>query len=227
MTTETHNPIPRLTKDQAALIGLFTGINCGKFGDIQLLADKYLGRPTWTHEYANPELWDKLKALCKDDFLAICHDNNAAVNSYRPDAQPNPSHPALAAERDGFADRLRQAHVREDAYKTERDTLAAEVGNLRIENARLHGGYESIATDARKRLAEVEAERDDYAASYASATIKKNDAEIAMIDMSKKCDRLQADNDALRAAGGAALIAHRSGNFANVESILTAALGKE
>jgi hypothetical protein len=63
---------PRLTRRQAAIIGAFTGVSAGPFGDIQLLGDELMGRPTWTHEYGNKEFVEKLKELARPLFLEIC-----------------------------------------------------------------------------------------------------------------------------------------------------------
>ena len=65
--------IPRLTKEQAAIIGAFTGIACGPFRDIQEYAEKKFGRPIWTHEFADRELAEELKELAREDFLDICN----------------------------------------------------------------------------------------------------------------------------------------------------------
>lgn len=65
--------VPRLTKEQAAIIGAYTGITCGSFGDIHELAEKRLGRPIWTHQFADVRLVEELKAAVSPDFLAICH----------------------------------------------------------------------------------------------------------------------------------------------------------
>lgn len=43
----------QLTKEQAAVIGLYTGWSCGPFADIQELADRLLGCPTFTHQFAD------------------------------------------------------------------------------------------------------------------------------------------------------------------------------
>lgn len=69
-----ETPLTKLTKEQAALIGLFTGITCGPFSDIHRLAEQVLGRPIWTHQFANPELWDELKTKVKEDFISICYE---------------------------------------------------------------------------------------------------------------------------------------------------------
>lgn len=63
----------RLTKEQAAIVGAFTGIAIGPFGDIQEYAERLLGRPLWTHEFASKELWAEIKEACREDFLAIAH----------------------------------------------------------------------------------------------------------------------------------------------------------
>lgn len=65
--------VPRLTKEQAAIVGAFTGICCGPFGDVHELVEKKLGRPVWTHEFADKGLWAEIKEAMRDDFTAICH----------------------------------------------------------------------------------------------------------------------------------------------------------
>jgi hypothetical protein len=67
--------IPRLTKEQAAIIGAYTGFTAGPFGDIQEYAEKILGRSVWTHEFADRALMEELKAAAKPDFLSICHED--------------------------------------------------------------------------------------------------------------------------------------------------------
>ena len=64
----------RLTKEQAAIIGAYTGISCGPFSDIHGLAEEKLGRPIWTHQFADKVVWAELREAVKPDFLAICYD---------------------------------------------------------------------------------------------------------------------------------------------------------
>lgn len=61
-----------LTREQAAVIGLYTGILCGPFSDVHELAENVMGRPIWTHQF--PGLEEELKQKCKDLFLSICHE---------------------------------------------------------------------------------------------------------------------------------------------------------
>lgn len=69
----------KLTKEQAAIIGAYTGIACGPFSDIHGLVEKTLGRPVFTHEFASSfggseELMAEVREKIKPDFLALCHD---------------------------------------------------------------------------------------------------------------------------------------------------------
>ena len=69
MTTQ---PIPRLTKEQAAILGAFTGITFGPFSGIHEYAEKKLGRPIFTHEFAREDLMAELKLAAYEDFLSVC-----------------------------------------------------------------------------------------------------------------------------------------------------------
>ena len=71
--------VPRLTKEQAAIIGAFTGVAVGSFGDIQEYAERLLGRPLWTHEFASKELAAELREAARPDLLAICHTDEVAA----------------------------------------------------------------------------------------------------------------------------------------------------
>jgi len=67
----------KLTKEQAAIIGAYTGITCGSFSDIHKLAEELLKRPIFTHEFASKVLNDELKEKVKPMFLGLCHDGEA------------------------------------------------------------------------------------------------------------------------------------------------------
>ena len=66
--------VTKLTREQAAIIGAYTGFAAGPFSDVQRYAEKVLGRPVWTHEFASERLADKLREATKADFLAIAAD---------------------------------------------------------------------------------------------------------------------------------------------------------
>lgn len=62
----------RLTREQAAVIGAFTGISCGPFSDVHKKIEDLLGRPVWTHEMADKELWQEVRRLVEQEFYDIC-----------------------------------------------------------------------------------------------------------------------------------------------------------
>ena len=62
----------KLTTEQAAIVGLYTGITAGPFSDVHKLAEDLLGRPIFTREFADKDLVDRLKELVKPKFLEIC-----------------------------------------------------------------------------------------------------------------------------------------------------------
>lgn len=65
----------KLTKEQAAIIGAYTGVTCGNFADIQEYAENLLKRPIFTHEFGSERLVEELKKAAKPDFLALCHED--------------------------------------------------------------------------------------------------------------------------------------------------------
>ncbi len=60
-----------MTQKEAAIISAYTGILLGKFSDVHEYAELKLGRSVWTHEFAVPEVMEKLKKLAYDDFVNI------------------------------------------------------------------------------------------------------------------------------------------------------------
>ncbi|WP_435655041.1 DUF7736 domain-containing protein [Brucella pituitosa] len=64
--------LPRLTKEQAAIIGAYTGIAAGPFDAIHEYAEKVLGHPVWSHQFGDKAFCDRLATASKQDFLAIC-----------------------------------------------------------------------------------------------------------------------------------------------------------
>jgi hypothetical protein len=64
----------RLTKEQAAVIGAYTGVTCGSFADIHEYVERLLGRPVWTHEFASEKLVEEIKEKSKPDFISLCYE---------------------------------------------------------------------------------------------------------------------------------------------------------
>ena len=61
----------KLTKEQAITISGYTEILICDFADLQEDVEKRLGRPVWTHEFADGEFWSEVKALYRDDFINL------------------------------------------------------------------------------------------------------------------------------------------------------------
>jgi hypothetical protein len=61
-----------LTKEQAAIIGVYTGVTCGPFSDVHEKIEQLLGGSVMTHEMAHESVWTMAKAKVKDEFLALC-----------------------------------------------------------------------------------------------------------------------------------------------------------
>jgi len=68
----------KLTREQAALLGCFTGTLFGPFSDVHKKAEQAIGRPILTHEFALPDLWSQLRTAVTEEFLAICPDEEGA-----------------------------------------------------------------------------------------------------------------------------------------------------
>lgn len=60
-----------LTREQAAVIGAYTGVVCGSFSDLHEYIEKIMGRPVFTHELADRGLADRIKVAAAPDFMAL------------------------------------------------------------------------------------------------------------------------------------------------------------
>lgn len=68
--------IPKLTKEQAAIVGAYTGVTAGNFGFIHELSEQLLERAIWTHEFAIPSVVEEIKEAVKPIYISICNDEN-------------------------------------------------------------------------------------------------------------------------------------------------------
>ena len=57
-----------MSKEEAAIITAYTGIHIGDFPTFHAYIEKKLGRPIWTHELANSEIWKEIKEKTRKDF---------------------------------------------------------------------------------------------------------------------------------------------------------------
>ena len=60
-----------MTKREAAVVTIFTGILIGNFSDAHEYAESLMGRPIFTHEFASEELAKELERLSRQDFIGI------------------------------------------------------------------------------------------------------------------------------------------------------------
>ncbi len=67
---------PKLTREQAAIIGAYTGVTCGPFGDVHEYAERLMGESLTTIAFAMPQFVSKLRERARDDFLSICADKD-------------------------------------------------------------------------------------------------------------------------------------------------------
>jgi hypothetical protein len=63
--------IEKLTKDQAAVVSAYTGYLVGQFSDMHEYAERKLGRPIWTHEFASHALTEELREAAREDFIGL------------------------------------------------------------------------------------------------------------------------------------------------------------
>jgi hypothetical protein len=62
----------KLTKEQGIVLTGFTGKSMCHFWDFHEDVEKRLGRPIWTHQFADKELWKEIKEAYRKDFENLC-----------------------------------------------------------------------------------------------------------------------------------------------------------
>lgn len=70
-----------MTYQECLIVGAYTGVCMTKFGDLHDFIEKRLGRPVWTHEMARIEVMDEVRAAVRDDFLRLCAEAEANMES--------------------------------------------------------------------------------------------------------------------------------------------------
>lgn len=66
-----NRKMTRLTKEQAAIIGAYTGFLCGEFSDLHKKIEEIMGRPVWTHEMGSEKFTEELREKTKPLFFSI------------------------------------------------------------------------------------------------------------------------------------------------------------
>ena len=65
-----------MTDHEKAIVTAYTGITMlagDKFQIFHKYIEDLLGRPVWTHELADPAVWEEIKEKSKKDFLDLCN----------------------------------------------------------------------------------------------------------------------------------------------------------
>lgn len=60
-----------MTKREAAIVGAYTGILLGKFDDLHEYIEQIMERPVFSHELADKQTFEQIKAKAKPDFISI------------------------------------------------------------------------------------------------------------------------------------------------------------
>ena len=71
-----------ITEKEAAIISAHTGILFGRFCDIHKYVEQIMGRPVFTHEFANKDMADEIKQKSKRDFC------NLVISKSIPEPKP-------------------------------------------------------------------------------------------------------------------------------------------
>lgn len=63
----------KLTKEQAIIISAYTGYTACTIFKMHYAVQQKLGREVFTHEFANPAVMEQIQEAFREDFLAICY----------------------------------------------------------------------------------------------------------------------------------------------------------
>ena len=61
-----------MTKQEKIIVSAYTGVLMCDFGDVHEYVEEKLGRPIFTHEFADKDIQKEIKEKSKEDFLKIC-----------------------------------------------------------------------------------------------------------------------------------------------------------
>lgn len=66
-----------MTDKEKAIVMAYTGITMlagEKFSIFHKYIEDILHRPVYTHELANPKVWEEIKEKSKNDFIQLCKE---------------------------------------------------------------------------------------------------------------------------------------------------------
>jgi len=65
-----------MNKREGAIIGAYTGVLCGEFGDLHEYIEEIMGRSVWTHELGSKTISKEIKDKSKADFVVLAESIN-------------------------------------------------------------------------------------------------------------------------------------------------------
>lgn len=83
-----------MTDREKAVITAHTGITMlagEKFSIFHKYIEDLLGRPVWTHEFADELVWNEIKEKSKDDFIEICKTDDKPTGEWIPVSERLPN----------------------------------------------------------------------------------------------------------------------------------------
>lgn len=60
-----------MTKHELLVVSAYTGYCLCKFDDLHKFVEETLGRPVWTHEFAEEAIWKELRERLLPELLCI------------------------------------------------------------------------------------------------------------------------------------------------------------
>ena len=62
-----------MTKEEKIIVSAYTGyLLCDSFSDVHEYVEKILGRPVWTHEFADEMIHKEIREAARSDLARIC-----------------------------------------------------------------------------------------------------------------------------------------------------------
>ena len=77
-----------MTDREKAIVMAYTGttmLTGEKLSIFHKYIEDILGRPVWTHEFADHSVWEEIKEKSKNDFLELCKNEESEVQDNETD----------------------------------------------------------------------------------------------------------------------------------------------
>ena len=63
-----------MTTREKVIVSAYTGYLMCDVTEVHKYIEEKLGRPVWTHELARRDVQEELHEVCREDFLALCKE---------------------------------------------------------------------------------------------------------------------------------------------------------